>query len=364
MIPLVREYITDIDTAYLHRRIEEGLLSDESEVGHFEHAFAARVGAAGAVAVNSGTSALHVALLAVGVGEGDEVILPSYTCVALLHAVRACGAIPVLADNRCDVRAAQFHMTQESIRKKLTSKTRAAIISHMFGTLEPIHPVGLPVPVIEDFTLSLGAQIDGKPAGSLGTIGVCSLHHSKMISCGQGGMVVTRDAALLDKVRQRCNYDEPMARWRFQGEGDLRGGYQAACSYGMSSLQAALGVSQLSQLDVFLDQRRVVAQRYSEHFSDTGLIHPNVAPGRSSVFFRYMIYTDKPVPEILRQCKIAGIEAGRGVYPPLHVLLGLPDDEFPSTTECINHLLSVPLHPDMSDEEVEYTAQQVTKAVA
>src|SRR5262245_48380363 len=122
MIRLVQPHITDTDLTYLNERLRAGLLDDENEVEQFEREFAKTVGAREGLAVNSGTSALHLALHALGVGVGDEVILPSYTCVALLHAIHACGATPVLADNACDVRNADFQIRREEIRKRLTPR--------------------------------------------------------------------------------------------------------------------------------------------------------------------------------------------------------------------------------------------------
>jgi perosamine synthetase len=354
MIRLVQPHITETDKSYLTERLSDDLLNDEEkEVERFEQAFAERVGVKEGLAVNSGTSALHLALHALEVGVGDEVILPSYTCVALLHAIHACGATPVLADNACDVRNADFQMRPEAIRQRITPRTRAILVSQMFGTLLPVHRFDFGVPVLEDFTLSFGAEIDGRKAGSLGTIGVCSLHHSKMISCGQGGIVVSDDATLMARARRFATYDAPMASWRTTSPDLLRGQYEPAASYRMGGMQAALGISQLAQLDSFIARRRCLASRYTEAFSKAGLCCPVVPSDNSHTFFRYMVGMKRPVVPIIELLGLRGIQAGRGVYPPLHYLLGLPDADFPGATECIETLLSVPVHPAISDAEAE-----------
>jgi perosamine synthetase len=364
MIRLVQPHITSADLTYLNDRLLSGLLEeDENEVERFEQEFAAAVGVKEGLAVNSGTSALHLALHALGVGVGDEVILPSYTCVALLHAIHACGATPVLADNACDVRNADFQIRPEEIRRRLTPRTKAVLVSQMFGTLLPVHPFDFGVPVLEDFTLSLGANLDGRKAGSLGAIGVCSLHHSKMISCGQGGMVVSNDAKLMERARRFATYDAPMEAWRTTAPDLLRGQYEPAASYRMSSLQAALGVSQLRQLEGFIAHRQRIARKYTEAFSAAGLCCPVVPADDRNIFFRYMLRMSQPVVPVIEKLREKGIQAGRGVYPPLHYLRGLPDTDFPGATECIENLLSVPVHPAISEKEAETIVECVLEAV-
>lgn len=353
MIKLVQPVITETDTAYLCERMQAGLLDDEREVERFESEFARRVGTREGLAVNSGTSALHVALHALGVGPGDEVILPSYTCVALLHAVHACGATPVLADNTCDVRHADFHISPEAIRQRLTSRTKAILVSHTFGTLLPVHQIDFGVPVLEDFTLSLGAEVSGRPAGSLGTIGICSLHHSKMITCGQGGIVVSNDPELMARARRFATYDAPMEAWRTTAPDLLRGRYEPAASYRMSALQAALGSSQLRQLNEFLAHRWCLAGKYTAAFEAAGVCCPLVPSDRSNAFFRYMIRLNQPVVPVIERLREKGIQAGRGVYPPLHALLGLPEEDFPGATECVQSLLSVPVHPAIVEPDAD-----------
>lgn len=363
LIRLVQPQITACDAQYLKRRIDEGLLESDCEVARFEQAFAGYVGVRWGVAVNSGTSALHVALCALGVGPGDEVILPSYTCVALLHAVRFCGATPVLVDNVCAVESARFHLCPDAVRRRITRRTRAVLVTQMFGTVLPVTEADFGVPVIEDFTLSLGAAVNGRRAGSFGTIGVCSLHASKMISCDQGGMIVSSDAGCVDRARRFASYGAPMEAWRTAPPESLRGRYELAGSYRMSALQAALGMSQLGQLESFIARRRQLARRYTVTFREAGIICPNVPDDDSNVFFRYLIRVQRPVVPVIERLRTLQIQAGRGVYPPLHGLLDLPDADFPGAMDCVRSLLSVPLHPGLTDADVERLLPAVVTAV-
>jgi dTDP-4-amino-4,6-dideoxygalactose transaminase len=360
VIPLVKAMITDDDRSYIRERVADGLLDDETEVGRFEQAFAVRVRAGGAVAVNSGTSALQLALAALEVGHGAEVLMPSYTCVALLDAINECGATAVLVDNEFDVERGRFHVDEADLHRKLTPRARAIVVSHMFGTLAELHRWDVGIPVIEDVTLSLGAHVHGRPGGSLSTVSVCSFHHSKMISTGRGGIVAASDDRMLTRLRELADYDRPVPGWRDRPLRELRGSFQPAFSFAMSSMQAALGISQLRQLDRFIDRRLALATKYTDHFREAGFVCPDPSTDRTNVFYRYMLDVGGEVPEVVRALRDNEIEVGRGVYPPVHALLGLPDDDFPVTRRCVDRLISVPVHPSVTDEQADYICDQVS----
>lgn len=364
MIPLVAPKITDRDRRYIARRVDEGLLNGgRAEAESFERAFAARVGRAGGVAVNSGTSALHVALRALGVGPGDEVVIPTYTCVALLHAVACCGARAVLVDNSHDVARGQFGVPVETFRGALTDSTRAIIVSHMFGTIAPV-PDGFGIPVIEDFTLSFGAVEADRHAGSLGIIGVCSLHESKMISSGRGGMIVADDEALLQRLRTLVDYDAELPTWRTRSASSLHGTFEPLSSLGMSELQAALGNSQLGQLDDFIRERQALARRYTARFRSVGIDCPDVPDDSSNVFYRYLVSASGKASQAVGRLRTAGIEAGRGVFPPIHVLAGGNDADFPGATWCTEQLVSVPVHPSLDESSVGTIERGIVRVLA
>ncbi len=354
-IPLVRPTITPADRAYLSRFVMHGLGdSCDREIAALEREVAESLGVAGAVAVSSGTAALHLALMALGIRQGDEVVIPTYTCVALAHAVHLCGATPVLADNRCSLQGYQFTPGEDEVRRCLTRATKAAIISHAFGSLAEFPWDGFDIPSIEDFTLSLGAKANRRTAGSLGTIGVASLNAAKMISAGQGGIVVSRDKHLLERVRELGSFENRVVGWRQVAADDLHGTYAQAVNYQMSGLQAALGLSQWRQLPKFIARRVALAQRYTERFRRIGIDCPDVPKDGSNVFYRYMISAPGRVMELIPRLSERGIELGRGVYPPLHVLLGLESQRFPGAMKCIEQLISVPLYPSLRETDVTH----------
>lgn len=326
MIPLVAPTITGHDRGYLRQRIADGLLDDESEVRRFEEKFAERVGCKGAVAVCSGTVALELALQVLDVGA---VSIPTYSCVALRNATRR-NAVTYL-DSTFRVKDAQ-----------MTTPIRSggAIVVHMFGKQTHVG-LGSGEYLVEDFTLSLGGI-----ECLIGRIGVCSTHASKMISTGRGGVVFSNDLHLLHEVRRLAYYETHTG---------------TAHSYGMSSTQAALGVSQLAQLDAFIERRRTLAWRYSDAFEPAGIECPD--PDCGSVFFRYMIAVDDPAGKVAQLAE-RGIEAGRGVNPLLHQLAGISDDRFPGAVNDWHRLLSVPVHLSITDVEAAYIAAQVVEVCA
>ena len=353
-IRLVRPTITPADRKYLSRFVMRGLGdSCDREIATLEREVADGLGVAGAVAVSSGTAALHLALMALEIGQGDEVIIPTYTCVALAHAVHLCGATPVLADNRCCLEGYQFTPDENEIRRRITRATKAVILSHAFGSVAEFPwDSGFDVPAIEDFTLSLGAQMKGRTVGSLGTIGVASLNSAKMISAGQGGIVVSRDKHLLDRVRELGSFEDRVVGWRQVAAGELHGTYTRAVNYQMSGLQAALALSQWKQLPNFIERRLALAKRYTERFRRIGVDCPDVPKDGSNVFYRYMISAPGQVTELIARMSQEGIELGRGVYPPLHILLGLESRRFPGAMRCVEQLISVPLYPALREQQV------------
>lgn len=326
MIPLVAPTITPADRLAVAAAAYQDGLTSERLVRKFEEAFAERVGCAGAVAVCSGTEALTLALKAAGANRTNVVALPTYACAAVHNAARRIGGTVVLADCSFDIAAAR--MMQD----------HGTVLVHSFGraTANGFSDSS----VVEDWTLSLG----GVPC-LVGLLGVCSTHASKMISTGRGGVVFANDGALLEQVRDLAYYD-------WHGPNGNLGSY----SVGMTAIQAALGLSQLKQLDEFIARRREIAAVYSARFDDAGIECPD--PDCGSVFFRYLIGVDNPAGKVATLKEI-GIEAGRGVYPPLHRQLGLPDDQFPGATAAVNRLLSVPCHPSLTDRDVSYIADQV-----
>jgi perosamine synthetase len=248
------------------RAVDAGDISGRSRwVGEFEEAFAAWIGQPYAAAVSSGTAAVHLALLSVGVGPGDEVLVPNFTMIAPIFAIHYCGAIPVFIDaDDC------WNLDPEHLRSRLTSRTRAILVVHTYGhpanmpaILDVAEPAGLPV--IEDAAEALGARAWGRAVGSFGTVSCFSFYANKAITTGEGGMVVTRVPEVIKKVRALRNMCFGPAEARFTHE-------SVGFNYRMSGLQAALGCAQLPHLPESVRSSRANAAAYRSHLANISAI--------------------------------------------------------------------------------------------
>jgi dTDP-4-amino-4,6-dideoxygalactose transaminase len=334
MIPHSRPTLDQDEVDAVARVLMSGQVAQGEEVHRFERTLASLVGAGDAVAVSSGTAALHLALLALEIGAGDEVVIPSFVCPALLNAIGYVGAVPVPAD----IDGETFNIDVRDLKRRLTAKTRAVIVPHMFGLPADIREiVALGVPVIEDCAQSLGSSHRGAPAGSFGILSVFSFYATKVICTGEGGMIAAGDLRLIDKIRDLRDYDE-------KEDGRLRYNYK------LTDLQAAMGVVQLGRLPAFIGRRRAIARQYDEFLREYPVSLPVRPQDREQIHYRYVLRTER-----LQGLLDAGIEAGisyrRPVFKPLHQYLGLAG--FPATEGAFRRAVSLPLYPALRDAEVQ-----------
>jgi dTDP-4-amino-4,6-dideoxygalactose transaminase len=343
LIPHSRPQVSEEDAQAVARVVRGGQLAQGPEVEAFEREMAARVGAPAAAAVSSGTAALEAALRALDVGPGGEVIVPSYACDALHHAVTRCGAEPVLAD------ADPLTLTLSPIEaeRRLGPRTRAIVVPHAFGravALEPFEALG--VPVVEDCAQALGARIGGRAVGSLGRLAVCSFYATKMLATGEGGMVLG-PPDLVARVRDGRDYDE---RDDLVPRGNTK----------LTDMQAALGRSQLRRLDAFVARRRAVAARYRERLAALPCRLPPDA-GDAHVYHRFVVGVDAPLASMLPAMHARGVMARRPVFRPLHRALGLPG--FPEAERLWQTCVSLPCYPALTDEQVATVARTLAEVL-
>ena len=326
----------------VRRVLASGLLAEGKEVERFEREMARRLKRRHAAAVGSGSAALHLALVALGVGPGDRVAMPSYVCTALLHATDLVGAEPVLVD----IDPATFNLDPDDLRKRLRPRTRAVIVPHMFGLPARIRDIeSYGVPIIEDCALALGAEYGTEPVGSLGVVSIASFYATKVIATGEGGMVLSNRVRLIEEVRDSRSYDSrPRYRRRF--------------NYKMTDLQAALGRVQLRRLSQFVARRRRLASLYARELSGGPWDLPSVEEGHS--FYRFVARPHSRTGRLLDELGRRGIEARRPVFRPLHRYLGLKG--FAGAEEAYRRAVSIPLYPALSTSEAERVAR-VTRRV-
>lgn len=345
VIPHSRPTIGPEDIEAVTRVLCSGRLAQGAQVEQFESAVAAHLRRRDGVATSSGTAALHLALLALDVGPGDEVLLPSYTCVALLHAVRHAGATARLVD----IAPGEFGMCPRDARLRITPRTRAIIVPHMFGMAADLAALAdLGVPVIEDCAQTLGAAYRGRPVGSAGTITVCSFYATKVITTGEGGMLLSDSEVVLRRARDLRDYDG-------------RGALPTRFNYKMTDFQAALGLSQLGRLPAFLARRRALAARYTEALRDVPITLPSERPERLHTFYRYVVGVPEPL-QLAGALRDRGIESKPPVPRPLHRYLG--EDGFIQADRAAATALSIPLYPSLTDDEAEEVLRGLTDAVA
>jgi dTDP-4-amino-4,6-dideoxygalactose transaminase len=344
-------------TGLLRDMTRSGGFVDGLEVAAFEREYAALCEARHAVAVGSGTAALHLSLLAMGVGRGDEVILPANTFVAAAEAVLHAGGTVILADVEADT----FNLGPAEVRRLLTPRTRAVIPVHLFGRPVDLGGIraalsGTRVRVLEDACQAHGARQAGRRVGAIGDMGAFSFYPSKNLGAwGQGGMVTTDDGALAEEVRMLRAHGE---RRRYVHE-------RVGLNERMDSLQAGVLRLKLRRLDGWNERRRTIADRYRELLADGPSILPTEPVGDEHVYHHFVIRVgDRDAV----RARLAEDGIGTGIhYPiPLHLQPGLADlghraGDFPITEQLAEQILSLPMHPHLDDVDVTRVADAVLR---
>jgi dTDP-4-amino-4,6-dideoxygalactose transaminase len=339
MIPHSRPALDARDIEAVSKVLRSGSIAQGAMVKRFEETLSRYVGMNGGVAVNSGTAALFLSIRALNITVGDEVILPTYVCTAPLHAILRAGATARL----CDIERSGYNISADEVRRKITRRTKAVIVPHLFGISADIDRLlGLGIPVIEDCAHSIGATFRGRMTGSFGALSVFSFYATKVIACGEGGMVCSRSKRLLEKIRDMREYDK-------------KDTYAPRFNYKMSDIHAALGLSQLSKLASFIAARRRLARAFNRWFSQCDIEVPHLDEG--SILYRYVVKIHQNPGRAIRDLEKRGIECRRPVYRPLHRYLGLKG--FPNAEKAWNTALSIPLYPSLTRTE----AKKVRKAI-
>ncbi len=347
MIHHSRPTIDAEDISAVTKVLRSGDIAEGSLVRKFEGRFSEFLGVERAVATNSGSSALHLSLLALGVGRGDEVIVPSYVCAAVLNAIKYVGA----ECRPCDVCEEDLNLRASDIKKDINKRTKAIILTHTFGQPADIEEfLALGVPIIEDCAQSLGVKWKGKMAGSFGTLSIFSFYATKMMATGHGGMIAADSPDLIQKARDLLEFDE-------------REEYRVRYNYKMSDIEATLGLSQIERLDTFISKRKEIAQIYDETLSKYGMERFYRKEGADHVFYRYIVKVERDLIDIMAKLARRGIEAKRPVYKPLHHYLGLDRRAFPNTEEVYRAVLSLPIYPSLERDTVEFIAQTAGEVI-
>jgi perosamine synthetase len=351
MIPAAKPLIGDEERAAVDRVLRSGVIAQGPEVAAFESEFADHlVGGRTCVAVSSGTAGLHLGLLAVGVGPGDEVVVPSFTFAATANSVALTGATPVFADIEPD----HFCLDPVAVEAVVTSRTKGIMPVHLYG-----HPADMDalravaerhgLAVYEDAAQAHGARWQGRPVGSFGSFAMFSLYPTKNMTSGEGGMVSCAEEPVARMVRLLRN--QGMER-RYENEVV---GFNAR----MTDVHAAIGRVQLAKLDGWTERRRANAAFLDEHLD--GVVVPPVSQGAEHVYHQYTV---RVADDRDRFAKALAEEhgVGSGVYYPVpnHRLPSFGRDlDLPETERAAAEVLSLPVHPALAQDDLEQVAAAV-----
>ncbi len=342
-------------TAIFQRVLENGSFVLGPEVQQFEDKFAEYIGVEHAVALNSGTSALQLALMAVEVGPGDEVITAANTFIATAEAITAVGARPVFVD----VDPQYYNINSAAVARAVTSRTRVVIPVHLYGQTADM-PSLLQVArehrliVIEDACQAHGAECDGRKAGSMGLLGCFSFYPTKNLGAlGEGGAVVCNDARLAQQIRMLRDHGsvKKYEHW-FPGY-NLR----------LEGLQGAFLTAKLPYLEAQNESRRAAAHLYSRLLAHSSVVTPATLPGAKPVYHLFVIQTDRR--DALKQYLAdQGVETGLHYPVPLHLqkayaALGYKLGDFPVSESLATRILSLPMFPTITQEQIEYVSLAV-----
>lgn len=396
MIPYSRQDITQADIDAVVEVLRSNLLTQGPAVPAFEQAVVARVGARHAVAVNSGTSALHIACLALGLGEGDRLWTVPNTFVASANCGRYCGA----EVDFVDIDPLTWNMSIPSLREKLVQAKRKSLLPKI---VVPVHFAGQPTEqeaiwelaqeygfkVLEDASHAIGASRNGEPVGSCrwSDITVFSFHPVKIITTGEGGMALTNDDELADRMAMLRSHGITRHPSSLQGnvheaKNDSTSRRQSApwyyeqqllgYNYRMSDIHAVLGVSQIGRLDRYIERRNAQACRYDHALAGLPLQLPTVQPANRSAFHLYVVRVKRnAMAKTHRQVFEELRKRGYGVqlhYMPVHLqpyycALGFAPGQYPQAEEHGESAISLPLYPGLADQELDQVVAELTQTL-
>ncbi|MBU4224664.1 MAG: DegT/DnrJ/EryC1/StrS family aminotransferase [Chloroflexi bacterium] len=357
-IPISEPLLSGNELAYVNDCVRSGWVSSLGKyIPEFEQGFADFCGVRHGIAVSNGTAALHLALVALGIGPGDEVIIPTLTFIATANAVRYIGATPVFADSEAET----WNLDPQDVARRITPHTRAIIPVHVYGhpaNMAPILDLAKQhnLHVIEDAAEAHGARYQGKRVGSLGEINAFSFYGNKIITTGEGGLLTTDEDALAEKVRfLRDHAMSPEKRYWHT---------EVGFNYRMTNLQAALGVAQMERIEEFIARKRWIAESYNQGLREVAAIRlPPEAPWATSVYWMYSILLNKDFPlsrdEVMARLRQQNIDS-RPFFYPIHVQPPYQADiSLPVAEDLSRRGINLPSAVTLSEENIQRIVQAI-----
>jgi dTDP-4-amino-4,6-dideoxygalactose transaminase len=376
-IPLARPYTDEAEVAAAAAVIRSGWVSQGARAAEFEKMVAEFVGARFAIATNSCTSALHLSLYLLGVGPGDEVLCPSFTCFATANAIRHVGAFPIFVE----IEPKTFNLDPATLALTVTPKTRAIMAVHQIGLAADMDPIreiarrhGLGI--VEDAATALGGEYRGKRIGSLGSPTAFSFHPRKIITTGEGGMLTTDDETIAERARIVRSHGASVSDLeRHKARGTIYAAYpEVGYNYRMTDIQAAVGVEQMKKLPWILARKQEIGRWYDEHLVAIDEVETPFVPDYAIHSYQSYLITLRPRSSrridrdaLLRQMAARGISCRHGIAPmhwePYYRQL-YPGLHLPITEEISQRTMFLPIYPSMTETELQYIVDNLKELLA
>lgn len=386
-IPISKPYFGEEERRAVVEPLDTGWVVQGPKVAEFEASFATYTGLPIAIATTSCTTALHLALIALGIGPGDEVIVPAFTWVATANVVEMRGARPVFVDIDLDT----FNIDVSDIESAITPRTKAVMPVSLFGVSAPMTPIaelcrGHHLAIVEDDACAMGAKYEGQHAGALADIACFSFHPRKAITTGEGGMVATRSEALASQIRSLRDHGaskSDLARHLGSKSYILPDFNKVGYNYRMTDSQGALGVVQMRRLPWILEERTRIARRYDDALAGSNSLRAPILPNGCQHGYQAYVTLFQPEPatvanvgrlnarrnRLMDSLEAAGIATRPGTHA-VHMLgyytqkYGLRPDDYPNAYLADQLTLTLPLYVQLTEAEQDYVIDNLVKGLA
>ncbi len=374
MIPLTRPYLGEDELEAVQDSFNSGWVAGQGPKNkELEKNFAEYIGVKHAICVSNCTAALHLALLALGIGPGDEVIVPDFTFPATAHAVMYVGAKPVFVD----VDLHSYNMSPSRIKEKITSKTKAIIPVHAFGLcadMDEILKISQEhnLKVIEDAACAAGSTSNHKKSGSMGDIGCFSFHAKKSITSGEGGMITTNNDQWAEKMRSLSCFGMVSAWTREKSEEFILPQFtDLGYNYKLSDISAAILVKQLEKIEDFIQKKNELAKMYDTQLSAvSGVKIPFVGNNCRHTYQSYAILLDQKINrnKVIVEMKKLGIQVNFGTYalhrqPLYQKMTNCEEKDFPNASTIFDHCLALPMYYEMDEQKVTEVVEALKRSI-
>ncbi|NQE44791.1 Aspartate aminotransferase [ANME-1 cluster archaeon GoMg2] len=367
-IHLLRPYFDSEELEEIQKVLDSGWVSQGSKVKEFEDKIVEYLGVKYAIAVTNCTSALHLALLSIGIKKGDEVLVADFTFPATGHSVLYCGAKPVFVD----VDLKTYNITPELIEEKISERTKAIIPVHTFGQpaeMDKIMEIAKDhnLKVIEDAACALGAKYNDKYAGTTGDVGCFSFHARKGITTGEGGMAVTNNKNLADKIRNLSVFGMTSAWDREKSTEFIIPEFtELGYNYKMSDITAAVGVTQLKRLEKIIERKCTLAKYWDEKLQEIEFIEPPyVSENVKHIYQSYVALVDRHINrnKLIVTLVKRGIQTQIGTYASHIQPVYNSNQKCPNSLEIFNRSLALPMYYMLREEDIDVAAAHLKKAL-